>query len=100
PFPLAAGIDRFESAARGKTASDVVIASGDNPAYAMPAAGWAAESGKPVLFVTASGIPAPTRDALLSHQSPRIYVLGPPSVIPDTVLRQLRKYGSLKRVGG
>jgi hypothetical protein len=76
-----------------------LIASGDQPAYAMPAAGWAAESGDPVLFVNASGIPEPTRQALLSHQSPHIYVLGPPTVIPDSVLTQLRKYGSVKRVG-
>ena len=71
---------------RGKPSPDVVIASADDPAYAMPAAGWAAESGNPVLFVAASGVPAATTQALLSHQSPHIYVLGPPSVIPDSVL--------------
>jgi hypothetical protein len=100
PFTLAAGIDRFESAARGRTASNVVIASADNAAFAMPAAGWAAESGDPVLFVTASGVPAQTRQALLAHQSPRIYVLGPTSVIPDAVVKELGKYGSVKRIGG
>jgi hypothetical protein len=99
PYVLAAGIDRFLSAAQGKTSPDVVIASGTNPAYAMPAAGWAAESGNPVLFVTASGIPAATRQALLAHQSPHIYVLGPTSVIPNSISNQLRKYGSVKRVG-
>jgi hypothetical protein len=76
-----------------------VIASADNAAFAMPAAGWAAESGDPVLFVTASGVPTQTSQALLAHQHPRIYVLGPPGVIPDAVVRQLRKYGSVKRVG-
>ena len=65
----------------------------------MPAAGWAAESGDPMLFVNASGIPAPTAQALQSDQMPHIYVLGPPSVIPDTILTQLRKYGTVKRVG-
>jgi ell wall binding domain 2 (CWB2) len=99
PYALAAGIDRFVSAAQGKTSPDVVIASAVAPAYAMPAAGWAAESGDPVLFVGRSGIPAPTRQALLAHQSPHIYVLGPPSVIPDATLTQLRKYGPVKRVG-
>jgi hypothetical protein len=99
PYALAAAIDRFSSAAKGSTSPDVVIAPGDNPAYAMPAAGWAAESGEPVLFVTSSGIPAATRQALLSHQSPHIYVLAPPSVIPDAVLSQLSRYGSVKRVG-
>src|SRR5580704_8725118 len=98
PYALAASIDKFVSAA-GKQSADVVIASGDNPAYAMPAAGWAAESGDPILFVTASGIPAPTVQALQSDQMPHIYVLGPPSVIPDTILTQLRKYGTVNRVG-
>lgn len=100
PFALAAGIDRFVSAAQGKASDSVVIASGDDPAFAMPAAGWAAESGDPVLFVTHSTVPTATRQALLSHQKPRIYVLGPPSVIGDGVLTQLRRYGAVKRVGG
>ena len=99
PFALAAGIDRFVAAAAGKASSDVVIASADDPAYAMPAAGWAAESGDPVLFVTGSKIPQPTAQALLSHASANLYVLGPSSVIPDSVLAQLRKYGKVKRVG-
>ena len=99
PYALAASIDKFVSAAAGKASPDVVVAPGDNPAYAMPAAGWAAESGNPILFVTASGIPPQTAQALQSDQMPHIYVLGPPSVIPDTVLNQLRKYGTVNRVG-
>jgi ell wall binding domain 2 (CWB2) len=99
PYALAAAIDRFASAAAGTASPDVVIASADQPAYAMPAAGWAAESGNPILFVSASGVPAPTKQSLLAHQHPHIYVLGPPSVIPDGVLAQLAKYGSVKRVG-
>src|SRR5947208_12157116 len=93
-------MDRFSSAVHGSTSGGIVVASGDTPAYAMPAAGWAAESGDPILFVTKSGIPEPTRQALLSHQRPHIYVLGPSSVIPDSVLSQLSKYGHVKRVAG
>jgi hypothetical protein len=100
PFTLAAGIDRFSSAAQGRTSDSVVIASGEDPAFAMPAAGWAAESGDPVLFVTRSAVPKATRQALLSHQNPRIYVLGPTSVIGAAVFSQLRRYGAVKRVGG
>ncbi|MDQ6608101.1 MAG: cell wall-binding repeat-containing protein [Actinomycetota bacterium] len=99
PYALAAAIDRFSSAALGKTSINVVIASGTDPAYAMPAAGWAAESGEPVLFVNSSGVPSVTRQALLAHQKPHIYVLGPPSVIPESVLKQLSKYGRVKRIG-
>jgi hypothetical protein len=99
PYGTAAGIDRFQSAAVGRPSSDVVIASADHPDYAMPAAGWAAESGDPILFVSSSGIPAPTKEALLSHQHPHIYVLGPPSVVSDGILKQLRRYGTVNRVG-
>jgi hypothetical protein len=100
PYSLAAAVDRFSAAAHGSTSNDIVIASGDDPAYAMPAAGWAAESGDPVLFVSKTAVPEPTRQALLSHQRPQMYVLAPPSVIPDKVLAQLRKYGSVKRISG
>ena len=99
PYKLAAAIDRFASAAAGKASSDVVIASGDDPQYAMPAAGWAAESGDPILFVSRSGIPQATRLALQSHQKPHIFALGPSSVIPDSILKQLGQYGTVRRVG-
>ena len=100
PFALAAGIDGFVTAAAGRSSSAIVIASANAPAYAMPAAGWAAESGDPILYVTAGTIPAATRQALLAHQSPHIYVLGPPSVISASVVRALGRYGKVKRVGG
>jgi hypothetical protein len=99
PYTLAAGIDRFASAAQGKASADVVIASADDAAYAMPAAGWAAESGTPILYVNRAGVPSATKQALLSHGHPHIYVLGPSSVIPDGVLKQLGRYGSVKRIG-
>jgi hypothetical protein len=98
PYTLAAGIDRFASAAAGRPSSDVMIASATTPAYAMPAAGWAAESGNPILFVGSSGVPAATRQALLAHSKPHIYVIGPSSVISDAVIKQLGKYGTVKRV--
>lgn len=99
PFTLAAGINRFVNAASGTPSTDVVVASADNPQYAMPAAGWAAESGNPILFVTGSTIPTATRQALLSDQHPHIYVLGPTSLIPQSVVTALRKYGTVNRVG-
>ncbi len=100
PYALAAAIDRFAAAAKGRSSINVVIASADAPAYAMPAAGWAAESGEPVLFVSSSGIPQATRQALLSHQHPNIYVLGPSSVISDSIVSELGRYGRVKRVSG
>ena len=37
-----------------------VVASSDEPAYAMPAAAWAARSGDPVLFASTDSVPKPT----------------------------------------
>jgi hypothetical protein len=99
PAELAAAIDRFEATQRGAPSSDVIVASADQPSYAMPAAGLAAESGEPILFVTGSGVPGATRTALLTRHHPHIYVLGPPSAIPDTVLSELSALGTVTRVG-
>jgi Cell wall binding domain 2 (CWB2) len=100
PFTLTAAIDTYATAAAGKPSTDVVVASTDAPAYAMPAAGWAAESGDPILFVSGAQIPPATAKALTNHQHPNIYVLGPPSVVSDALLARLGKYGKVQRVSG
>jgi hypothetical protein len=99
PFTLAAAIDAYEARHRGKYAINVMVASADAPQYAMPAAGYAAESGEPVLFVTPSGVPEATRRALVAHHRPHIFVLGPPSAVPNSVLAELAHYGPVARIG-
>jgi hypothetical protein len=99
PFALAHAIDAFSAAARGRQSDRVVIASADDPGYAMPAAGWAAKSGDPVLFVRRDAIPAETRAALAAHRKPKIYVLGPPETISDKVVTALRRLGDVTRIG-
>jgi hypothetical protein len=99
PFALAHAIDAFSAAARGRESARVVIASADDPGYAMPAAAWAAKSGDPVLFVRRNAIPAETRAALVAHRKPKIYVLGPPETISDKVATALGKLGTVTRVG-
>jgi hypothetical protein len=101
PYALAAAIDAFEARFRGRYAYSVVIASAQAPAYAMPAAGWAAESGEPILYVNAHGVPAATAADLRRHDPARLrmYVLGPPKVIPAAVMTELRRYGRVRRVG-
>jgi hypothetical protein len=82
-------------------ASDrVIIASADKAPFAMPAAGYAAKSGDPVLFATRDSLPADTRTALKAHQQPKIYILGPTSVIGPKVETALRKLGNVTRVSG
>jgi len=99
PFALAHAIDAFSAAARGRESDQVVIASADDPGYAMPAAAWAAKSGDPVLFVRRDAIPAETRAALVAHRKPKIYVLGPPETISDNVATALGALGTVTRVG-
>src|SRR3954453_23409605 len=57
PFALGRAIDAFLAAAGGKSSDRVIVASADKPAFAMPAAAYAAKSGIPVLFVTRDSIP-------------------------------------------
>jgi hypothetical protein len=99
PFALARAIDAFQSAARGGPSERVVVVSSDAAAFAMPAAAWAAKAGDPVLFVRRDEVPAETRAALLTHDQPHIYVLGPPSTISAGTVRDLGRLGTVKRIG-
>jgi putative cell wall-binding protein len=98
-FALARALDAFQTAARGKTSDRVLVVSADDPAFAMPAAAWAAKAGDPVLFVHRDSVPQETKAALLSHGQPRIYVLGPPSTVSTDTVSQLKKLGTVKRLG-
>ncbi len=100
PYTRAAAIDRFFSAAKGKPSPSVVVASGEQAAYAMPAAAWAARSGDSVLFTRRNALPAATRRALRAHDKPNIFVLGPERVVSPKVERALRRLGRVRRIQG
>lgn len=100
PYARAAAIDRFFSAARGRPSRDVVVASGEEPAFAAPAAAWAARSGDSVLLARRNGVPAATRKALAEHSKPNIYLLGPPSVLSKRTEAALGKLGTVRRIQG
>lgn len=101
PFELAAEVDRFSAAAEGEASGNVVIASAEEAAYAMPAAAWAARSGDAVLFTEPDTLPEATRAALEEHERPDIYVLGPESVISAEVEEELGDLGGrVRRVEG
>lgn len=100
PATIAAAIDSFQTAAAGSPSPAVIVVSSDAPAYAMPAAGYAAESGDPILYVYGSTVPEATRQAILAHGHPHIFVLGPASVIPDSVTKALDRLGTVRRVAG
>jgi hypothetical protein len=100
PAALAAAVDRVQTAAAGSPAPAVVVASSEAPEYAMPAAGWAAKSGHPLLWVGPNGVPAETEAAIKTHRQADIYVLGPEDAVPETVFDALEKLGTVKRISG
>ena len=99
-YERAAAIDRFFSAARGKPSANVVVASGEEPEFAMPAAAWGGRSGDAVLLTKRSSLPAATAKAIKAHPDPNIYVLGPPAEISPKVVTQLKKLGKVVRIQG
>jgi hypothetical protein len=80
PAEVAASIERVRTELAGDP-DHLLLVSSDEPAFAMPAASWAARAGDPVLFVESDSVPSPTRRALRRHEGAPVYVLGPPSVI-------------------
>jgi hypothetical protein len=99
PFTLAARIDAYQARISGRWSNAVVIASSESPAMAMPAAAWAAKSGDSVLFSGRDQLPAVTAAAVKAHGKPKIYILGPSSVISEKVAGQLAALGQVTRVG-
>ena len=99
-YELAAAIDRFSASAEGARSDAVVIASGEEPEWAIPAGAWAARSGDAVLFAGRDELPEPTRAAIEAHEKPDIYILGPENVIGDTVAKELEDLGKVERIEG
>ena len=91
PFATAAAIDRLNTQILGRPAGHVMIASGERPEWAMPAAAWAARSNQPILYTGVNAVPAATLTALKAHKKPHLYLLGPETVISKEVEKQLGK---------
>src|SRR4051794_22368767 len=100
PYATAAAIDRFFTAIRGKPSPHVIVASGEQAPFAMPAAAWAARSGDSILFTRKGAVPKATMQALAAHEKPDIYVLGPENVISKSVEDKLKRLGTVRRVQG
>jgi len=67
----------------------ILIATSDDPEYAMPAAAWAARSGDPVLFAQADSVPSPTLEAIERLKDVPVYILGPEDVISKDVEKEI-----------
>jgi hypothetical protein len=101
PATLMATIEGLWSTLRGSTPKQVIMVGEDAPpAYSMPAAGLAAESGAPILLVGSSSIPAASTTVLRHLHRPAIFVVGPTSAVSATVMSKLERLGSVKRIAG
>ncbi len=101
PAAEAAGIARLRDRLAGSPPQAIILASSSEPAYAAPAAAYAARSGDPVLFTEAGALPQTTIAALRSEKGVPVYALGPGSAISGKVLKEVGKLGNqVTRISG
>lgn len=78
-----------------KAYSDVIlVVSAEARDYALPAAGWSAFSGDTIVFVEGGVVPDATTRLIAQREKlrtvkPTVYLVGPESVIPESVGEQL-----------
>lgn len=96
-YSLAVSVAKLLSIARGANPRQAIVVAADGPpALAMPAAGLAAQSGAPILFVNSSGVPAATANELSSLDRPSIYTVGS-TAIGERTLAELARFGPVSR---
>jgi hypothetical protein len=101
PAALAVAIEQLASALRKRAPHTLIVTAADAPAaMTMPAAGLAAQTGAPILFVERAGIPSATSAELKRLGSTSIYVVGPSSVVSERVASELGRYGTVTRIAG
>jgi len=101
PATIAAGVAKLRRKLTKKAPRHIVVTTLDDPAYAMPAAAWAARSGDPVLFAEAGRLPGPTAAFLQKNENVPVYVLGSTEAVSDEVIRQISRVSNqVFRVGG
>lgn len=85
----AAAIARLRDRIAGSGPEAILLASSSEPAFAAPAAAYAARSGDPILFTDAKELPQQTIAALRRDEGVPVYALGPGSAISDKVLKEV-----------
>lgn len=100
PALVARNVDRLATEAAGEQSQAVIVASLEDPEFAMPAAGLATKTGAPVLWTEADALPAVTTEVIEARTRPRIYVIGPEAVVSEKVFKALEKLGPTDRIAG
>lgn len=90
---IATELARLRQQLTGSQPAAFVLVSDSAPAFAMPAAAWAARSGNPILISQPDRLPEATSALLAEHPRTPVYVLGPEDVISKRVERQLGRGG-------
>jgi hypothetical protein len=99
PAAIAAEVAKLRDRLAGRP-NHILVASSDDPAYAMPAAAWAARSGDPVLFTGRDELPAATVAAIRRDDGVPVYVLGPEDAVSEQVFKDIEHIApSAERVG-
>lgn len=99
PAALAVAIEQAASVARKRTPRKLIVTAAEGaPAMTMPAAGLAAQTGAPILFVGRSFIPGATAAELRRLGRTSIYIVGPSSVVSESVANKLALYGKVTRI--
>jgi hypothetical protein len=99
PAVVAASVEeQLRAVNGGRAPRQVIVLAANAPrAIQMPAAGLAAESGAPILFVTSARVPAATASVLAPLHRPSIYVVDSASVGRRT-LAELARYGPVTEI--
>ncbi len=101
PSALAVAIEQLASTLRKRSPHALIVTAADGPpALTAPAAGLAAQTDAPILFVDGSRIPGATSAELRRLGKTSIYVVGPSSVVSERVASQLGRYGAVTRIAG
>jgi hypothetical protein len=98
---LAVAVEQLASGLRKRTPREVIVTASDGPpAMTTPAAGLAAQTGAPILFVRRSRLPRATANELERLGRPSMYVVGPSSVVSEPAMRELEDLGKVTRIEG
>jgi hypothetical protein len=98
----AAAIARLRDRIAGAPPAAILLASSSEPAFAAPAAAYAARSGDPILYTDAKELPQETITALRHDEGVPVFALGPGSAISGKVLKEAEEAGGgkVKRISG
>lgn len=100
------GIDRYETAARvaervGDASAQVLVVSGESFPDAVSASAYAAWSEAPIILAGKDSLPRATSGFLASTKpSSKIFVVGGPAVVGDSVTAKLSAFGKTSRIYG